>query len=191
MNAKIIAIIIAVVLFVMIYSRKKADQIVNEYIMDIITKKKIDELHPALKDKAIQLVKAAEKAGIHLRIYSALRTFAQQTALFNQPFDLIDNDGDRLIDEPDEKVTNAKAGESFHNYGLAFDVVEIKNGTAIWDNPRWEQIGKIGESVGLEWGGRWKFVDKPHFQIKGFPLSHAKRNYTAEKFDKNGFISLT
>ena len=33
--------------------------------------------------------------------------------------------------------------------------------------PLWDQLGKIGEELGLEWGGRWRiFVDRPHFQFK-------------------------
>jgi hypothetical protein len=32
--------------------------------------------------------------------------------------------------------------------------------------PDYEEAGKIGESVGLVWGGRWKIPDYPHFQLK-------------------------
>ena len=67
------------------------------------------------------------------------------------------------------KVTNAKAGQSYHNYGLAIDVVEVspmygyKKG---YPSSRWDKIARIGKSLGLEWGGDWKsFVDKPHFQL--------------------------
>jgi peptidoglycan LD-endopeptidase CwlK len=193
MNAKIIAIIVGLILFVMLFRRKNINATANEFIMDTITKKKIAELHPAIQAKAIEFIKRAENAGIKVRIYSALRTFAEQQTLFNYPIDGIDNDRNGRIDDAGEKVTNAKPGDSFHNYGLAFDAVAMENGKAIWDvkNPIWETIGKIGESVGLEWGGRWKFVDMPHFQIMNFPLSHAKRNYAAEKFDSKGFILLT
>lgn len=36
------------------------------------------------------------------------------------------------------------------------------------DVPRWvwDQLGPLGESVGLTWGGRWhSFVDVGHFEI--------------------------
>lgn len=54
-----------------------------------------------------------------------------------------------------------------HNYDLAIDVVEIKNGQALWINPRWSEIGAIGKSIGFEWGGDWSGSrnDKPHFQF--------------------------
>lgn len=37
-----------------------------------------------------------------------------------------------------------------------------------WDSedPIWLQIGKIGESLGLVWGGRWKQKDMGHFEFK-------------------------
>ena len=47
----------------------------------------------------------------------------------------------------------------------ALDVVEIKNGKALWTNPNWSKIAALGKSIGFEWGGDWKsFKDKPHFQ---------------------------
>ena len=191
MNPKIIVLIIAVVLLVFLFYRNETDKAVNDFIMDAITKKKINELHPAIRSKAIELVNRAEKQGIKLRIYDALRSYENQQKLFNYPTDGIDNNNDGIIDNASEKVTNAKPGESFHNFALAFDTVEIKDGKALWKNPKWERIGEIGESLGLEWGGRWKFKDLPHFQIMNFPLAHAQRNYANGKFDANGFITLT
>lgn len=68
---------------------------------------------------------------------------------------------------PGKKVTNAKGGQSMHNWRVAFDVVPVINGKAVWnDDNLWNRVGEIGESVGLEWGGRWsKFIDKPHLQF--------------------------
>lgn len=62
-------------------------------------------------------------------------------------------------------VTNSKAGHSFHNYGLAFDFCPVKSGKLAWDRSLAKKIGKIGESIGLEWGGSWRnFKDYLHFQ---------------------------
>lgn len=68
---------------------------------------------------------------------------------------------------PGKKVTNAKGGQSMHNWRVAFDLVPVINGKAVWnDDNLWNRVGEIGESVGLEWGGRWsKFIDKPHLQF--------------------------
>jgi peptidoglycan L-alanyl-D-glutamate endopeptidase CwlK len=41
-------------------------------------------------------------------------------------------------------------------------------GTLGKDLELWNKIGTIGESVGLEWAGRWKrFREFPHFQFTG------------------------
>jgi len=72
------------------------------------------------------------------------------------------------------RITNARGGYSYHNYGLAFDVAVLDRGTLSWidgvdvndnDISDYEEIGNLGERLGLEWGGRWKFADMPHFQL--------------------------
>jgi peptidoglycan L-alanyl-D-glutamate endopeptidase CwlK len=69
------------------------------------------------------------------------------------------------------RVTMAKGGQSYHNFGLAFDIVVLDAvGKADWDasHPGWAHAGALGKSVGLEWGGDWTgFKDWPHFQYSG------------------------
>lgn len=64
-------------------------------------------------------------------------------------------------------VTNACCGESWHNYGMAFDAIPLCNGKPqLKDKVLWERFGQRAEAVGLTWGGRWKnFVDLVHFQL--------------------------
>lgn len=69
---------------------------------------------------------------------------------------------------PGQIITWAKAGFSFHNYGLAFDLVPVSVlRKPQWDpkNPLWKKIGRIAESLGFEWGGRWSKPDRPHFEL--------------------------
>ena len=76
------------------------------------------------------------------------------------------------------------AGDSLHNYGVAFDICPIINGKAIWsDISLFNKVGKIGKELGLEWGGDWKgFVDKPHFQyLGGYTLMDFKKGRIDEK----------
>ena len=62
--------------------------------------------------------------------------------------------------------SNAKAADSWHNFGLAFDVVPLVNGKAVFDSPFWNRIGELGKQVGLTWGGDFQsFKDKPHFEF--------------------------
>lgn len=63
-------------------------------------------------------------------------------------------------------VTYARPGESNHNHGAAFDVVCLVNDQPNWKECDWAHIGEVGKSLGLEWGGDWKFSDKPHFELK-------------------------
>lgn len=148
----------------------------------------INKLHPAIREIVKQFAQECAKQGYPILIYMGARTIEEQNKLFNQPYDGIDNDKDGKVDESDEKVTNARGGESWHNYGLAIDVVPLIGGKAAWDRKDiYEEIGTIGESLGFEWGGRWKFVDRPHFQ---FPRGMNLKTLKALKHDKDGFVIL-
>ena len=114
-------------------------------------------LDSKFRKKVRQLLTKAKKQGIELRVTSAYRDCREQDELYAKG-----------RTASGKIVTNARCGQSSHNYKKAVDVVEFKNGKALWTNSNWERIGEIGESVGLEWGGRWRsFTDKPHFQDLG------------------------
>jgi peptidoglycan L-alanyl-D-glutamate endopeptidase CwlK len=97
------------------------------------------------------------------------RSLEEQRMLYNQSFDGIDNDNDGKIDEPDEKVTNAKPGQSKHNLfpSKAFDIAFKKNGIIAWDLYLFLKFAEIVKEVNpnIKWGGNWKFKDYPHFEI--------------------------
>jgi peptidoglycan LD-endopeptidase CwlK len=102
------------------------------------------------------------------------RDFEEQNRLYARGRTVLTEGGQRV-----RKVTNAKAGQSFHNYRLAFDVVPLRAGKPVWgttgaDLHLWMRIGNIGEECGFEWAGRWvKFREYPHFQFTGgHPLSY-------------------
>jgi peptidoglycan LD-endopeptidase CwlK len=68
------------------------------------------------------------------------------------------------------KVTNAKAGQSPHNYlpALAFDIAFITLKKELdWSASNFKKFWDILKKydVRLEWGGSWKFSDKPHYQL--------------------------
>ena len=92
----------------------------------------------------------------------------------------------------EERVTDVKGGYSYHNYGLALDVVEIQDGVPVWNNPQWEKIGRIGEERGFEWGGRWKdIIDKPHFQKTfGFSAEELLEKIKNNQVDGDGYVKL-
>ena len=180
-----IAVIIIILIIALAVGYKKRKQVkevamntinwIKEKTWDIHTNRRIETLHPSIIGKAKEFIIRAEKElGIKLRVTAALRTWKEQSDLYAKG---------RTVSG--QKVTWAKAGQSYHNYGLAFDVVEIKDGKALWNNPNWEKIGKLGESIGFVWGGRWKGkTDKPHFEMAfGKHHSELAQLYKAGKRD--------
>ena len=124
----------------------------------MINSRSLDDLAPPVKQRAQAFIEAAKAKGIDLLVTSTYRDHESQTALYNQG-----------RTTPGKVVTNAKAGQSWHNHRCALDVVPLVNGKAIWnDNAVWMQIGEIGVACGLEWAGNWKtFKEFPHFQYTG------------------------
>lgn len=71
----------------------------------------------------------------------------------------------------DENVKNKVSWTQHckHLTGNAIDVGVVELLTLPnWapDHPLWDRLGKIGESCGLGWGGRWKKRDCVHFEAK-------------------------
>jgi peptidoglycan L-alanyl-D-glutamate endopeptidase CwlK len=120
--------------------------------------RRIEDLHPRVQKLAESLTSACAKAGIDILIYATLRDNATQDALYAQ--------GRKT---PGAIVTNARGGESLHNYGMAFDCVPLVGGKADWNSKSWPEIGRIGEAIGLTWAGRWtgKLRETAHFQFDG------------------------
>lgn len=63
---------------------------------------------------------------------------------------------------PGNRVTNAKAGSSPHNWRMACDLV-FSDG--VFKGP-WEDFGREAEAVGLTWGGRFRLKDFDHVERK-------------------------
>lgn len=123
-------------------------------VWDPITSQRIATLHPFIRSRVADFINEADRLGIKLRITSAYRSFAEQDALFAQG-----------RTQPGSIVTNARGGESIHNFGLAFDVVPMVHGQPDW-NCDWPFIGALGKSYGFAWGGDWQtFPDRPHFEL--------------------------
>lgn len=120
------------------------------------------DLHPAVFKRAMTFVNECRKQGIEILITSTYRDHESQAALYAQG-----------RTTPGKKVTNAKPGQSWHNWRCAFDCVPLRHGKPVWgttgeDGKLWERIGQIGEAAGLEWAGRWRSMKEyAHFQWTG------------------------
>lgn len=77
----------------------------------------------------------------------------------------------RTVEEQKILVTQGKSWtvNSLHLVGRAFDIAVVKNGKISWNFADYAPYGVLGESIGLEWAGRWKKpkTEGPHFQLKG------------------------
>lgn len=157
----------------------------------MINSKSVNDLLPHVRDMALEFKRIAEEELLidELRITSTHRDAEYQNYLYaigrNNPGVPLCAEAIRLLearkaeirDKPElekklwKPVTNAKAGYSWHNFALAFDVVPIVNGSAVWelkekpDIQLWHDIGAIGEEIGLDWSGNWaSFKEYAHFQ---------------------------
>lgn len=117
-------------------------------------------LQPLVQRKADAIIKSMELLGHPIRLVEGFRSNERQNTLYAQG-----------RTTPGQIVTNAKAGESLHNYGVAVDFVFRKEGYNASEE-LWETLGLVGKSQGFEWGGDWKkFKDRPHFELTfGKPL---------------------
>ena len=115
-------------------------------------------LHESVQESARQFYQQAGAAGKTVLIYDGTRTYAEQDRLYAQGRS--GNAGDI--------VTNARGGESAHNFGVAFDAVELRDGKPDWKRTDWTGMKGLGESAGFSWGGDWTgFKDRPHFENTG------------------------
>lgn len=135
-------------------------------------------LHPAIRDKAIDAYNEAVKltpAGVHPYIDQTGRTFAESAKLYEQG-----------RTTPGEIVTNAKAGQSWHNFFLALDFHLIIDGKDSWTvGHNWLVVVSVfrahGFTSGLDFPG--KFKDAPHLEMKcGLTLAKANALYNEKKF---------
>lgn len=125
----------------------------------MINSRNLDDLLPQVASRVRAFIKAADEAGIDLLVTSTYRDNESQNALYAQG-----------RTAPGKIVTNAKAGQSFHNFRCAVDVVPIVAGKPRWDvkDEVWQKIGALGKAQDLEWAGDWKrFREYPHFQYTG------------------------
>lgn len=159
---------------------------------DPISIARINALHPKVRAEVMQILLHAESKfppNVAIRVVQGFRTWEEQDALYQQG-----------RTRPGKIVTNARAGSSYHNFGLAIDFALLydKNGDGryeelSWDTvkdfdrdgfPDWNEVVASFEAAGWEWGGRWRtFKDLPHCQKTfGYKVSTLKDMYLRNRF---------
>lgn len=131
--------------------------------MDKVSLQRIEKLHPKLREEVKQIVNNLAKRKVKIRITQGLRTDKEQNDLYAQG-----------RTKPGKIVTKAKAGYSYHSYGLAVDFCLLHDDNSISyslvedldkDNKAdWMEVVEEFKKLGWDWGG--SFGDTPHFDKK-------------------------
>ena len=154
--------------------------------MDKTSLSRVALMHPLLRTELTSILSEIEQGGVSIRLTQTLRTIQEQNDLYAIG-----------RTKPGKIVTNAKGGQSYHNWALALDICLLhKDGSVSWSLNEdldkdgiadWMEVVKVFEKYGWEWGGKWKFKDTPHFQ-KTFGKS--LNDLKALPKDSNGYVKL-
>lgn len=168
---------------------------------DQISIERCMKLHPAIRFDVMNAITKAEvekfQNKIAVRVVQGLRTFPEQQALYEQG-----------RTKPGKIVTNSKAGQSYHNYGLAIDFALLYdlNGdgsfeSLSWDTLKdidkdgeadWLEVVDVFESQGYTWGGRFQSIkDNPHFEKNfGIHWKELLKRYEAKDFIQDVYVKI-
>lgn len=135
--------------------------------MDSVSEARLQLICPALADKIHQLYNLLSDQ-FEFRVTQGLRSWDEQAKLYAQG-----------RTTPGKIVTNAQAGHSWHNYGMAVDLVPddvaISGFQCDWNeqHPAWHSLVATGVMIGLVAGAQFRtFPDWPHLQLTGsLPVS--------------------
>ena len=159
--------------------------------IDKISLDRIELLHPRLRGEAKKILERCWQSGLRVRFTHTLRTFAEQAEIYAQG-----------RTKAGKIVSFAKAGMSWHNYGLAIDICFLVQNGASWDESKdwngngkadWLDVVAIFEAHGWTWGGRWKGKkrDGAHFQKSlGLTIGKALELHRLKQVDAQGYLCL-
>lgn len=117
--------------------------------------------------KFMSQVKGSDKI---VKIISGTRTFEEQRKLYNKG----------RWGNKNRVVTNARPGQSTHNFGIAWDIgIFSKSGQYSKSERDYSRVGKFSRSDNIQWGGDWKKPDLPHYQL-AFPEGILKKEALAK-----------
>ncbi|MED0737618.1 M15 family metallopeptidase [Aneurinibacillus thermoaerophilus] len=143
-------------------------------------------LHPVVAQRGWEVVFEAWRKGIYVLITQGNRTFKEQEEIYAKGRRK-NPDGSWTVVNKKEIVSNAKPGESYHNYGIALDfALYTPDGKqVVWDmntdfnqnhQKDWMEVVQMFKARGFEWGGDWRsFKDYPHVQMTfGFSIAQLR-----------------
>lgn len=128
-------------------------------MMDNTSEARLALVYPRLASLIRELHDRLSASDIRIVVVQGLRTVSQQDLLYAQG-----------RTRPGHIVTNARGGQSYHNYGLAVDCAPMVGTVIDWNaqHPAWKAMEDAGVALGLTSGATWqRIVDAPHFQLTG------------------------
>ncbi|MCP3659816.1 MAG: M15 family metallopeptidase [Bacteroidetes bacterium] len=136
------------------FTDRPHDKYYNNPTWDSVTNNRIKQLHPKIRADVKAFINECYEKGIKFRLTDGHRTFKEQDVIFNKG----------RSDFSDIVRTKAEAGMSYHNYGLAFDLLQFIDKTNYISFDR-RVVIPIAIKYGFKWGGffKGKDYDPPHF----------------------------
>ena len=114
-------------------------------------------LHPEFSQRLLMVLKIMKaRHGYDMAILEGYRSPARQDMLASMG----------------GQVTNARAFQSWHQYGLAADCAFLRDGKLVisekdpWAMRGYQLYGEVAESLGMTWGGRWNMMDLGHTELR-------------------------
>ncbi len=121
----------------------------------MINSRDVKDLNPVLQRGVKEFLSRCNKKGLDVLVTQTLRDNEYQNYLYAQG-----------RTEPGSIVTNAKGGESYHNFGMAFDICKNIKGEEYSDLDFFDKCGAIWTEMGGVWGGNFtSYIDRPHFEF--------------------------
>lgn len=153
---------------------------IDAYLKEAFKRNKSAQTHVEVHKRAVELIRRCWAENVFIVFTDGLRTMEDQAVLYGKGRSNYVYGGKQYGNPKEKKVSNAKPGSSYHNYGLALDFVTCDGYGKNIDwvvGPKWKRAAAIAKELGFVWGGDWKsFYDAPHIEYStGITVEKASR----------------
>lgn len=154
----------------------------------MINSRSMEDLDPIAKNVCKRHMDLCAVEGIELIICSTYRDYEEQESLYGIGRTKFPHGMNTPI------VTNARPGDSFHNFRCAWDCIPLVRGKADWNanDPIFKRMIELGIQAGAESGKDFPFKDMDHFQVRprldNDPRSYIGVSVAKIRFDQKGTI---
>lgn len=153
--------------------------LIDQYLKEAFKRNKSAQTHPEVHARAEELIRRCWAEDVFIVFTDGLRTMEDQAEIYGKGRASFVYNGKQYGNPNVRRVSNAKPGESMHNYGLALDFVTCDGYGKNIDwivGAKWKRAATIAKELGFVWGGDWRtFYDAPHIEYSnGYTASQIK-----------------